>query len=90
MAAPRMTGLELLLELRRMDADQLRLPAHVLLDELDVALCEDCRRHHPDVWSAIACDQLVDAAARRHAARAHRLNRHGPDEPDQPADVAVA
>ena len=68
-----LTGLELLLALRRMDPDELRLPARVLLDQLDVPLCEDCRAHHVTVWDAIVCEERVDAHRRRIAARRFRL-----------------
>lgn len=82
-----LTGFDLLLALRRMDADELRLPARVLLDQLDVPRCEDCRAHHVTVWDAIVCEERMDAHRRRVAARAFRLGdpRLHPD-PDEDLD----
>jgi hypothetical protein len=39
----------------------------------DGPVCADCHRRHDTVWGAIACDERVDARARRHARRRYRL-----------------
>lgn len=76
--ARQLTGLDLLLLLRGLDRDELTMPARDLLELYDRPLCEDCRRHHDDVWAAIACDELTDARARReiaHQIRTSQLRR---------------
>lgn len=72
--ARELTGIGLLLILRRLDEDELQLPARELVAIYDQALCEDCGRHHDTVWEAFACDDLSDARARRNAGRRIRLN----------------
>lgn len=77
-----LTGLDLLLILRKLDRDELAMPARDLVDVYDQPLCEDCGRHHDDVWEALACTDITDARARRHAAHQHRTigRRHRHDE----------
>lgn len=88
--ARELTGLDLLLILRKLDRDELAMPARDLVDVYDQPLCEDCGLHHDSVWEAIACTDLTDARARRIAAHRHRTldraNRH--DEIEELADSA--
>lgn len=83
-----MTGVELLLALRRLDPDQLRRPAEELVDELVAPRCDDCDQPHDSVWAAVACDQLSGARARREAAHQIRTARLRPRRPweDRPWD----
>lgn len=71
--ARQMTGIDFLLHLRRLDADELALPVRELVEVYDLPLCEDCGLHHDNVWAAIACDDLSDARARREAGRRARM-----------------
>ena len=66
------TGRQLLNILRRLPREELDLPVAVLLEQYDQPTCQDCGRHHPTPWAAFACDERIDARARRFARSRHR------------------
>jgi len=83
----KLMGRHFLALLRSLPAEDLDLPAETLLAAYDKAVCGDCGRHHPTVWSAIACDGFIDARARRiarHAARHHGAPTGQPPAGERP------